>query len=237
MDYLAIAARLVPVACCQLLALAACRPPSSRDFVLPHGAVDARFVDTDDDGLCDVTEGEIGTDSWHGDSDADGLPDGQEAIAGADPQNSGDPATDHVLYLAPTAGELTYDVFATIDGRGSPANGFVVSRSSLDPDSRRAGDYYVGTSAEAAEPPESARNIQAEASRFGSVVGRAQLHFLVSFATKNLVAPTACAAALPFDFVVRDDQGEQLSRETYILVVAATDRTHVLDFCSPVACL
>src|SRR5436190_1022643 len=114
MDYLAIATRLVPVACCQLLTLTGCSVASSRDFLLPRGAMVGAIVDSDGDGLCDPTEEVLGTASHEVESDAVGLPDGPEAIASADPLSNADPATDHVLYLPPSAGEVTYDVLATI---------------------------------------------------------------------------------------------------------------------------
>ena len=239
MDYLAIAKRLVPAACCQLLTLTGCGVASSRDFLLPRGAMVGATFDSDGDGLCDRTEDFLGTVSHEPDTDSDGLPDGSEAIAGADPLSNADPATDHVLYLPPSAGEVTYDILVTIDGRGGPANGSIVSRSSLDPESRHAGDFFTGCSAADAQPPDNARNIQMADARFGSVIGHARLHFLASFMADDPAEPRAagCASSLPFDFVVSDDDGAPLSRETYLLVVDASEQTKPVSFCRPTACL
>jgi hypothetical protein len=57
----------------------------ARDFILLLRVLNGDEVDTDDDGLLDIAEDELGTDSDLPDSDGDGTDDGDEVEGGTDP--------------------------------------------------------------------------------------------------------------------------------------------------------
>ncbi|MET0391193.1 MAG: hypothetical protein ABW321_34795 [Polyangiales bacterium] len=224
--------------CLQLMA--ACGERGSEPVVPwagPEGGVVDDLHDAEPDGLCDATERELGTDAAQADTDHDGWPDGVEVIAGMDPRDPTEPSVDRVVYLQPAAGELTFDLALMVEGHGEAASGELVSGQSLDARSRRAGDYFRGSVAVGALPPENVRDIKPEASRFGMILGRTRLSYRLRFAATS-DEPLDCAASLPFEFVVKDEQDRYLAREHYTLIVTA-DRSALTAalFCRPAACI
>src|SRR5262245_336953 len=138
--------------------------------------------DSDDDGLCDPREEEIGTDTRSKDSDADGLPDMAEVVNGFDPTDPSSPAIDQVGYLeARISATVDFPVRATVDGNGESISGSFVSLPALDPDGLTAADFFRSAVAVSADPVDSVRSISGESARFGSVLGKTRLAFNVRF--------------------------------------------------------
>lgn len=192
--------------------------------------------DRDQDRLCDDTEATIGTDPDAFDTDADGWPDVVEAIANTDPQDPSSPRADEVVYLQP-GGVVDFSLAATVIGNGDGASGEFRAHNAFDARGRRASDYFQGTSALSADPPDNVRGIDIDAGRFQTVSGRTRLRFRLQFAgtrDENL----KCAAALPFEFLVKGDVGGYLDSHSYLLVVTpAPPKLDAQAFCLPVACL
>ena len=220
------------------LACTACAAtPPARDLDADGSVGDAvGEADRDRDGLCDSSERALGTDVSRADSDGDGLLDVHEQIAGTDPRDRLDPTEDRVLLL-PAGEGLDFAVSLAVDQSGAAVRGELKDRNALDPLERRAGDYFRGSSAREALPPENVRSVETGRARFASVLGRTQLTFVLHFAAEADAAPD-CAAVLPFDYAATLDDGTVLTKERLVLVVAKDATPPAAeDFCRPVACL
>jgi hypothetical protein len=197
----------------------------------------AQLADTDGDGLCDVTEEQLGTDVNKVDTDADGVPDVVEVIAGYDPSDATSPSIDRIARLTGLPGQvLDFEVRATFNGVGQGATGQFSALSSLHPRGLRADHFFVSGHALSAEPPDNVRGIQPGEEHFTSVLGNTRLVFSLHFAYRGDVPPT-CTAALPFDYSIKSDSGVYVGSRTYLLIVSSDARPRAEDFCRPVACL
>ena len=214
--------------------------PSGLQFPTWAGSpapVPAKLADTDQDGLCDVTEAELGTDPNKVDSDDDGIPDVVEIISGYDSSDATSPGIDQIGRLIALPGQtLDYEVRATFNGVGQGATGLFSALSSLNPRGLRADHFYVAGQAVSAEPPDNVRGIQPGQERFNSVLGHTRLVFNLRFAYGG-DPPPDCTAALPFDYSIKSDSGGYGGSRTYLLIVGSDARPKPEDFCRPVACL
>lgn len=216
----------------------ACAPGSAaRDPSLDGSAEEvAGDEDSDGDGLCDSSELALGTDRSRADSDGDGLLDVHEQIAGTDPRDRLDPSPDRVALLQ-AGGRLDFAISLAVDQSGAAVRGELKDRNALDPQERRAGDFFRGSSAREAVPPENVRNVESGRARFASVLGRTQLTFALRFAAEADAA-LDCAAVLPFDYAATLDDGSVIEKQRVLLVVAKDATPPAAeDFCRPVACL
>jgi hypothetical protein len=195
--------------------------------------------DKDRDGLCDDSEIALGSDPTRVDTDGDGLPDALEALSGTDLQDPSDPSDDHVAYFAVSDGARDFELSLTVDqAHGQAAIGQLVSRNAADPESRRAGDFLSDVVAVSAEPPDSVRGIEADNARFDVILDRVRLRYRLHFQSDVEARLFTCAAGLPFDFMVKDDAGNNLAREHYLLVVSSEGGKPAPEqFCRPVACI
>jgi hypothetical protein len=197
----------------------------------------AQLADSDHDGLCDVTEEQLGTDVDRVDTDSDGIPDFVEIIAGYDSSDATSPSIDQIGRLMGQAGQtLDYEVRATFNGVGQGASGLFSALSSLNPRGLRADHYFISGHALSAEPPDNVRGIEPGAEHFGSVLGNTRLVFSLHFAYGGDPPPT-CTAALPFEYSLKSDSGFYVGSRTYLLIVSSDVRPKAEDFCRPVACL
>lgn len=221
-----------------MLTCAACSAsPTARDpYADEPAASDFEEEDRDGDGLCDSSERSLGTALSQADTDGDGLLDVHEQIAGTDPRDRFDPSADRVLRLR--AGEsMAFAVSLAVDQNGAAVRGELKDRNALDPEERRAGDFFHAASARAAVPPENVRGVEAGRARFASVLGRTRLMFELSFEADSDAA-SDCAAVLPFDYIATLDDGTALTKARLLLVVAKDATPPAAeDFCRPVACL
>lgn len=221
-----------------VLTCAACAAsPAARDPYsdgTPGAAIGEE--DHDADGLCDSTELALGTDRSRADTDGDGLLDVHEQIAGTDPRDRLDPSEDRVMFLR--AGErLDFAIGLAVDQSGAAVRGEFKDRNALDPEERRAGAFFHGSSAREALPPENVRSVEPGRARFASVLGRTQLRFALHFGAEA-DAVSDCAAVLPFDYAATLDDGTVLAKERAVLIVTKDATPPAAeDFCRPVACL
>jgi hypothetical protein len=197
----------------------------------------AQLADSDHDGLCDVTEEQLGTDVDNVDTDADGIPDFVEVIAGYDSSDATSPSIDQIARLMALPGQtLDFEVRATFNGVGQGASGLFSALSSLNPRGLRADHYFVNGHAVSAEPPDNVRGIEPGEEHFASVLGNTRLVFSLRFAYGGDPPPT-CSAALPFDYSIKSDSGVYVGSRTYLLIVSGDTRPKAESFCRPVACL
>jgi hypothetical protein len=197
----------------------------------------APYADTDHDGLCDISEGMIGTDPTSLDTDHDGFPDVVEAIAEYVATDPSSPGVDQVVYLLAQAGQrVQAEITTTIVGNGAGATGQFNARNAYDRNGLWARDFFVGAVAVEALPPDNARGIVAQDERFTSVLGRTRLTFRLTFAFDTQLQPD-CAAALPFDYEVKGDVGAYLASRKFMLVVTPVSSPRAGGYCQPAECI
>ena len=86
--------------------------------------------DSDGDGLCDNTEGELGTDPQAIDSDGDRLPDLIEVVSNFVPVDAADPVGDQIAFMEGSAGSnLDFGAPSTATGRASQGGSAPRARS------------------------------------------------------------------------------------------------------------
>ena len=202
------------------------------------GAGDDGASDTDADGLCNGTEGELGTDPLARDSDADQLPDLIEIASSFAPIDAEIPAADQIAFMRGSRGtSLDFAVRSTVDGDGQSLTGWFSAAGSFYRDDQTAADFFVGATAVSADPIDGPRSINEESARFSAVLGRTRLGFNLRFEFGQR-ADFTCGRAYPFRYAIKSDDGETRSERFYLLVVGAGEAL-VLDpagFCLPSSC-
>jgi hypothetical protein len=197
-----------------------------------------RSGDSDDDGLCDGTELEIGTDPDAADSDGDRLPDLIEVVSSFSPVEAEDPANDQVAFMQGIrGGNLDFGVRSTVNGDGQSLAGWFSAAGSFYRDGLTAADYFVGATAVAADPVDAARSINEESARFAAVLGRTRLSFNLRF-EHGQRPDLECGRAYPFRYAIKSDDGETRSERFFLLVVGAAGAVELdpAGFCLPPAC-
>jgi len=174
-------------------------------------------LDTDQDGLCDRTEPSYHTDPLNPDSDGDGYPDGTEVIDGDDPSLPSEPIRDRIVFLteAPDA-TATLTITQAVRAAGESYTGAFQSLTTRDAYGRQAGDLFVSASATVATPPDNVIAIDGE--QFIGVNGRTLLVYELSFAFGDQI-PRDCAAAYPFRYNIKRQDGRLVATTRYTLVV------------------
>jgi hypothetical protein len=195
-------------------------------------------LDSDGDGLCDVTEAEVATRPDQIDSDADGLPDLVEVIFGYDPRDADDPVGSHVGVLEGAPGaSAELSVRITVDGTGDSHGGAFEAQASLDAEDRTAADFLQASTAVSADPPDNVRRIERDNERFAAVLGETRLSFALQFAYPQ-ADPVGCSQAYPFRYVVKADSGPSIAAQYYLLIVVPPDSAGGPEsFCIPSACI
>lgn len=218
-------------------------PASSRDTPALRPGADAGEgaspLDRDEDGLCDDTEGELGTDPDALDTDRDGLPDVIELVSGHEPVVSEDPPPEQLAYLVGDRGAaVDFEARFTVEGDGQALTGWFASLGALYRDGDNAERYFAGASALEASPADAARSIVRDAARFEAVLGRTRLSFQLRFELGADQASRGCARAYPFRYSIKSDDGVTRAERAYLLVIGETGAsTLVADaFCLPSGC-
>lgn len=178
--------------------------------------------DRDGDGLCDVSEEVAGTDRDAPNTDRDRLPDLFEVAYDFNAANPDIPAADQVGYLDARPGaSLDFTVRATVDGDGQGHTGQFRAQTPIYGGTVGADTFFTGSVAVSADPTDNVRGLEADASRFGSVLGSTRLSFRLRFQVPtDIELDEDCARAYPFRYELKGDDGESRARRQYLLVVA-----------------
>jgi hypothetical protein len=227
-----------------LLALSGCgsdaAPRSVAEPGLRPGAQDAGLpvLDSDEDGLCDATEVELGTDPLALDTDGDSLPDIIELVAGREPSVPGDPAPELLVQLKGERGaSAALEARFTVEGDGEGLSGWFAALGTLYRDGDSADAYFDGAAALQAAPLDAARSIEQDAALFEGVLGRTRLSFLLRFSYRG-EADRDCARAYPFRYAIKADSGDTRAEQSFLLVIGAAGATQLEAdaFCLPASC-
>ncbi|MFO0686769.1 MAG: hypothetical protein U0234_32200 [Sandaracinus sp.] len=198
---LVLAAGLVAFAGCQrahVTEIDAARPPT--DSGPPPD------LDSDGDGLCDVTESFYRTDPFAADTDDDGFGDFAEVQNASDPLSLSSPDRRRVHYLSqdPT-GMTTVPIAFSIRGIGETFTGELVRVPvRMVDDGTLAPMFYAGSRAVDANPMDNVRGGIVDTS-FRGVIGRTRLVYQVSF--RQTQPARGCLSAYPFQYVTKTGEG------------------------------
>ncbi len=188
------------------------QPPFLRDDagpgVLPDGGQLPDFGDDDEDGLCNVTEEDLGSDPDTIDSDGDGLPDFIEAIYGFLPTDPSSPEEDQLPRLAAVEGAQTsWAVRLSATGKPSDFIGVFENIPAPYDDGTSAGTFFVSSSAVSCEPPDAVRGIEADRQRFVLALGPVRLELGIELKYDRSIDTSSCARAYPFQYFIKNDEG------------------------------
>jgi len=194
-------------------------------------------ADSDGDGLCDVTEEELGTDPGREDSDDDGFPDLIELLAGTT-FDTGRPNTSDLVFLSQSRGaQVDQEVRVTVEGGGEGHSGAFDALESPYPGAD-ASDFYVGAVAVSAQPPDHVRGVEPDAQRFATVTGDTRLSFSLSFRHNEDVAPHPdCQRAYPFAYRVKAEGVHERAQVSMLLVVSPDGLPAGAPYCLPADCI
>lgn len=193
--------------------------------------------DADADGLCDVTEQNLGSDPEMADTDGDGFPDVIEYYFGSILDTSGPLPADLVFLTASPGARVDREIRVTVDGEGEGHSGAFDALPSPYPDASAA-DFYAGALAVSAQPPDHVRGIEADAQRFGTVQGSTRLSFNLSFQYNGDIEPQPdCSAGYPFVYRVKAEGLGQAAQVYMLLVVAPPGLPADAGYCIPSSCI
>jgi len=187
--------------------------------------------DDDNDGLCNENEMNRATDPLDPDTDGDGYSDFVEVAHGYNPLIAAIPADEEVFQLLQEPGALVRAPHAlVIRGAGEDYVGAFESLAADDADGLLADDFWGGSIALFANPPENVAVVEEEAERFRGVVGRTELNFETTFEFDPATFES-CLRAYPFRYQVKRSDGTVLAAERYLLVVVPPINTG--EWCTP----
>ena len=215
-------------------------PTSKGGSLVDRDSDTTAMPDSDDDGLCDDTEMDLGTNPHALDSDGDTLPDLLELAFGLDPSSALSPARDAIAYLPSTDGATaSLEPRVTVDNREQALSytGRFLADASLYTDPVTAADYLVDQQALSATPPDNVLGLDPENSRFIGVRGRTRLSFALQFAYPDDTTPPPCALLYGFDYRVTAEN-RLVASSTYLLVIGSGQAApQATDFCAPTSCM
>ena len=196
-----------------------------------------RAGDLDDDGLCDETEREAGTDPGLADSDGDGLIDYVELFLGYDALLSTSPAAAEVHILAEgPAGATQIPLELDVSGAGEDYFGGVQGWGPRAPTGELVSDFYLTTAPIFAEPAGNVALLDEPVGAFRGVIGRTLLGFELRFAYGSR-PPRVCARVVGFRFELKRSDGVIVSRQRHLLVVLPPgERLDTTRWCLPSVC-
>jgi hypothetical protein len=194
-----------------LVTVAACRHTPPDPFLLDDsGPIDsgpAPGVDSDGDGMCDVTEYQRRTDPFDPDTDGDGFSDYVEAQNGTSPTDPSAPDISIVVTMSETP-QSTLDLPIRFDERpaGQSIIGEVVRLPvNIVDDGTTALTFFTGAEATFASPMANVHG-GISGSSFLGVVGHTLLVFTMHFAAVQ--APRGCLRAYPFGYEIKTNNGD-----------------------------
>lgn len=200
-------------------------------------------ADRDGDGLCDVTEAQLGSDPTVPDTDGDRVPDLFESMIGTAPDDPTAPDAAQLVYLGTAADDRAQlEVRFTVQGAGEGHAGAFQATGSPYRDVD-ASAFFASASALSAQPPDHVRDVQPAAERFGTVIGETRLSFELDFlaATDEPDHPD-CARGYPARYALKAD-GQPVQQRQMLLLITLPDgrgaqdvRSGELPFCFPADC-
>ncbi len=193
-------------------------PPPPADGSFPDGARPPR-LDSDGDGLCDVSETGRGLNPNDPDTDGDGFDDGWETALNLDaflPSNP-DRATVFLLGEA-AAARVTVPIAVNVRGEGADYAGTFEALPPASADGSTAARYYVSAIPLFADPPSNVAVIDSEAETFRGVVGTTALNFELTFGIPDTDF-AGCMRGFNFRYVVKQSDGRVVGAPRGILVV------------------
>lgn len=175
-------------------------------------------IDTDGDGLCDVTEFQRRTDSLNADSDGDGFSDYVEAQNASDPNDLGSPDRSMMVTVSEATGGMAVLPLAfVVRGVGETFVGEITSGLiNIPDDGTTAFAFYAGSSATGAAPMQNVRG-GIEGSQYLGVVGRTRLAYTLEFLQRQ--EPRGCMRAYPFTYRLITTDGSVRGLSTRWLVL------------------
>ena len=193
-------------------------------------------IDTDEDGLCDETEVNWGTDYRNRDSDGDGFEDLIEIVYGYDAARPSSPAREEIATLYEDAGSTAEQgISHTVRGEGQDFQGAFEALRARDQLGHNAADFFVGSAAVFANPAENIGAMEEERSLFRGVMGRTELGFEVRFAF-GAHMPRLCTRAYPFQHAIKRNDGTTVGVATGLLLVLPASGTLAdSPWCGPTA--
>ncbi len=202
------------------------------DAVVEDGFVDPR-IDSDEDGLCDATERERGTDPFLADTDFDGFLDSTEITLGFNPLGNTSPDRDTVFFLRENpASALQVSIERVIRGRGENYTGAFESLGDPDLGGATAATFYVESLPVFADPPDNVALIDEENEVFRAVTGTTLLGYEARFAFGDAV-PRVCNRAYSWRYNVKRSDGALVAANRYVIVVLPTGATMGDAWCLP----
>jgi hypothetical protein len=179
-------------------------------------------LDTDGDGLCDLTEYDHHTDPNSVDTDGDGFWDYVEVQNGSDPLDLTVPERMRIVSLAEETGSLLdMPVTFRVSGVGQTFSGQTVGQQlGIPDDGTTASDFYASMEGTFASPPENVRGGIVGPSFLG-VLGRTVLGFTIHFRAAQ--PPRGCLRAYPFLIQLKADNGTFWANEQHWLQIGPAD--------------
>lgn len=193
-------------------------------------------VDSDDDGLCDLTELRYGTDAHLGDTDGDGFPDWVEVANHSNGVLPADPPSALIVVLGEdVGGTAMWGVQARVNGSGETYSADFYAGLADDPFGTTADAFYAGAQAVDASPRGNVGAIDTAHGRFAGVVGVTTLFFAADFAYDVVAAPPrGCLRMYDYFFRVKTDVGTFVSsKKGYVLIVPPGMNMTTGTWCAP----
>lgn len=187
-------------------------------------------LDSDGEGLCDMTERARGTNPFDLDTDGDGFDDRVEVDLGFDPTRTDSPDRDFLVWLTETPGSMAeVGIRVTVRGQGQSYAGAFQTVATLDPEGADARDFYQRSYAVGAIPADNAFDVQPDEERILGVIGTTNLVFAVELGWQG--APRGCRRAYPWRYIVKRQDGTTLYARRYFVVIRPVDDDG--RWCSP----
>lgn len=186
--------------------------------------------DEDSDGLCNINEDNRATDIYGPDTDDDGYSDYVEVAFGYNPLIPSIPQEDEVFeLLAEPGASVTVPVALVIRGAGEDYTGAFEAPPAGDANGLTADDFWEGSAALFADPPDNVAVIEGEI--FRGVVGTTELNFETTFTFEADDRFEPCLRAYPIRYLVKRSDGRTLAAARALLVVVPPTNTG--EWCMP----
>ncbi len=194
-------------------------PPPPPADAGPYDAGIDPTLDTDGDGLCDVTEIAMHLDPNDPDTDHDGFSDYAELLFGSNGTQPTSPDRSIVFTMnESSAASVQVPVTVSVVGDGADYVGAFQALPITDLANATAADFFTGAVAKFADPTANVAQVDAMSTAFRGVVGSTRLGYEVRFAFgDNLVR--RCNRGYPFRFIVKRTDGRLVFSKSYLLIV------------------
>ncbi len=175
-------------------------------------------IDTDGDGLCDVSEVSRGLDAASPDTDGDGFSDYVEIQNAFDALSPRSPDRTLSTYLDERVDATALiSVGISVRGGGETYRGGFQSLVQVLPDGTQAGAFFVEAEAVAANPMGNVFALEGE--RALGVSGNTLLLYELRFAFPASETPRGCMRAYPLLYTVNREDGRIVAQQRLFIVV------------------